>query len=48
VFYIIGVIIFGMRKPNFHRHFGHHEIWHLLVMGGNALHFVAIARVLSS
>jgi hemolysin III len=47
VLYIIGVIVYGMRKPNFNRHFGHHEIWHLLVLGGNALHFIAIARVLN-
>jgi hemolysin III len=40
--YLTGVVIFGLEKPNFHRHFGHHEIWHLLVMAGSLVHFVAI------
>jgi hemolysin III len=46
--YIIGVIVFGLQKPNFNRYLGHHEIWHLLVLGGSTLHFVAMARFLGS
>ena len=42
VCYLIGVVIFGLEKPNFYRHFGHHEIWHLLVMAGSIVHFTAI------
>lgn len=42
IFYLIGVVIFGLEKPNFYRHFGHHEIWHLLVMAGSFVHFIAI------
>ena len=41
--YTIGAVIFAIRKPNFHKHFGHHEIWHLFVMGGSAFHFIAAA-----
>lgn len=40
--YMLGALIFGIRRPNFHPHFGHHEIWHLCVLGGSALHFAAI------
>ncbi len=43
VVYTLGAVIFAIRRPNFHPHFGHHEIWHLFVMGGSALHFVAAA-----
>lgn len=42
VVYTIGAIIFALQRPNLHRHFGYHELWHLFVMGGNALHFMAI------
>lgn len=41
VVYTIGAIIFALERPNLHKHFGHHEIWHLFVMGGNALHIIA-------
>jgi hemolysin III len=39
---MIGVLVFGLEKPNFHRHFGHHELWHLLVLAGSAVHFTVI------
>jgi hemolysin III len=42
IFYLIGVVVFGLEKPNFYHHFGHHELWHLLVMGGSSVHFIAI------
>lgn len=41
--YTTGAVIFALQKPNFHRHFGHHELWHLFVLGGSILHFIAIA-----
>ncbi|MEO8609802.1 MAG: hemolysin III family protein [Chloroflexota bacterium] len=41
-FYLIGVVVFGLEKPNFYRYFGYHEIWHLLVMAGSFIHFIAI------
>ena len=41
--YTAGAVVFALQKPNFHRHFGHHELWHLFVLGGSILHFIAIA-----
>lgn len=44
--YLIGAIIYALRKPNIHVHFGHHEVWHLLVMTGTGIHFAVIVRYL--
>lgn len=41
-FYLVGAVIFGLEKPNIHRYFGHHELWHLLVLSGSLVHFAAI------
>jgi hemolysin III len=43
IVYTLGAVIFALRKPNLHRHFGYHELWHLFVIGGSACHFVAAA-----
>jgi hemolysin III len=40
--YTLGAVIYALRRPNFHRYFGHHELWHLFVLGGSTLHFVAV------
>jgi hemolysin III len=38
--YTIGAVIYSSRKPDpFPGRFGHHEIWHLLVLIGSACHF---------
>jgi hemolysin III len=42
----IGAVIFGAKKPNPHPLFGHHEIWHVCVLLGTGLHFIAIALYL--
>jgi hemolysin III len=47
VCFLTGAIIFGIERPNLHRHFGHHELWHLLVLGGSVFHFAAIVRVIA-
>jgi len=40
VAYTIGAVIYSSRHPDpFPGRFGHHEIWHLLVMAGSACHF---------
>jgi len=40
VAYTIGAIIFSRERPNpFPGVFGHHEIWHLLVLVGSGCHF---------
>jgi hemolysin III len=37
LFYTVGSVIFNTGKPNpWPPHFGHHEIWHLMVLAGNA------------
>ncbi len=41
--YTIGFIIYYTRRPNpWPDVFGHHEIWHLFVMGGSFCHFLFI------
>jgi hemolysin III len=44
--YSVGAVIFATRWPNFHKHFGFHEVWHLFVLAGSALHFVAVLVIL--
>lgn len=39
--YTIGAVIFAIKRPNFHEHFGYHEVWHLFVLAGSAFHFAA-------
>jgi hemolysin III len=38
--YTIGAVIYSRQQPDpFPGRFGHHEIWHLLVLAGSACHF---------
>jgi hemolysin III len=40
VAYTLGAVIYSGRRPDpFPGRFGHHEIWHLLVLAGSACHF---------
>lgn len=40
VAYTIGAVIYARQRPDpFPGRFGHHEIWHLLVMTGSACHY---------
>jgi hemolysin III len=40
VAYTAGAVIYSRRRPDpFPGRFGHHEIWHLLVLAGSACHF---------
>jgi hemolysin III len=44
--YILGAIIYALKKPNpFPKYFGHHEIFHLLVIAGAFFHFLVINRL---
>lgn len=46
--YTIGAVIYGIKKPNpIPEWFGHHEIWHLFVMGGTFAHFWAFYAYLA-
>ena len=40
--YTVGAIIFAVQRPNPFPGFGHHEIWHLLVLLGSGCHFAFI------
>ena len=37
--YTVGAVIFALERPNPRPWFGHHEIWHLLVLVGSGCHF---------
>jgi hemolysin III len=38
--YTVGAVIFARERPDpFPGRFGHHEIWHLMVLAGSACHF---------
>jgi hemolysin III len=44
--YTAGAIIYAFKRPDpFPRVFGFHEIWHMFVLGGSALHYAAIAAL---
>jgi hemolysin III len=46
VTYTLGAIVYVLKRPNpFPRVFGFHEIWHLFVLGGSAMHFAAVAAL---
>lgn len=40
--YSIGGLIYAIKKPNFHRLFGFHELWHVFVLVGTLFHFLAL------
>jgi hemolysin III len=40
--YTLGAVIFAIERPNLHRYFGHHELWHVFTLGGSAVHFLAV------
>lgn len=43
VFYTAGTVMFAVKKPRlFPRVFSYHELFHLMVIAGSALHFLAI------
>jgi hemolysin III len=44
VAYTVGAVIYTRQRPDpFPGRFGHHEIWHLLVLAGSACHFAFMA-----
>lgn len=46
IFYIIGAVIYAMKKPDISKSFGFHELFHILVLLGTASHFYAIYKYL--
>lgn len=44
--YTVGAVVYASRRPNpWPRTFGYHEVFHLLVIGGAALHYASVAFV---
>lgn len=43
VFYTIGGVIYAIKKPNLSKNFGFHEIFHIFVLLGSFVHFLAVA-----
>jgi hemolysin III len=49
IFYTAGAIMFGLRKPDpVPTVFGYHEVWHGMVIGGSACHYVLILSLVLS
>ena len=49
LFYTAGAIVWALRWPDpAPRVFGFHEVFHLLVIGGSALHFAVVVRIVAS
>ncbi len=47
--YTLGSIVFVLERPDpWPRWFGHHEIWHLFVLGGAAAHFMFMVQLLDT
>lgn len=42
VFYTIGGIIYGIKKPNLSESFGFHELFHVFVLLGSLCHFLCV------
>ncbi|MCX5751851.1 MAG: hemolysin III family protein [Candidatus Saganbacteria bacterium] len=40
--YTLGGIIYAFKKPNLGKYFGFHELWHIFVLSGSFLDFLAI------
>ncbi len=41
--YTVGAVVYAIKRPDpLPRIFGFHEIWHMFVLGGSALHFAAV------
>jgi hemolysin III len=44
VTYTLGAVVYACKRPDpYPQRFGFHEIWHLFVLAGSALHFAAVA-----
>jgi hemolysin III len=43
--YTVGALIYAIERPDpFPNVFGHHEVFHIFVLAGSALHFVFMSR----
>lgn len=44
IFYTIGAIIYGLKKPNLNKYFGFHELFHIFILLGSFCYFWFIFR----
>lgn len=47
VIYSIGGVIYILKKPNFHKLFNYHDLWHIFVLLGAFFHFLALLLVVA-
>lgn len=47
IFYLVGAVIYAIKKPNLSKDFGFHELFHIFVLFGTIGHFWAIYKYLS-
>jgi hemolysin III len=45
IVYTVGALVFMLKRPNLHRFFDHHALWHIFVLAGSALHFAVVLAV---
>jgi hemolysin III len=49
ILYMTGAVVYALRRPDpAPRVFGYHEVFHLLVIAGAALHFALVARLVTT
>ncbi|MFA5742467.1 MAG: hemolysin III family protein [Candidatus Paceibacterota bacterium] len=46
-FYTVGAVIYILKKPNFNKYFGFHELFHFFILAGTLAHFWCIYCYLS-
>jgi hemolysin III len=46
IIYSAGAVIFALQRPNFHKYFNFHDLWHIFVLAGSGIHFGVIFRYL--
>lgn len=44
IFYTVGAVIYAIKKPNFSKYFGFHEIFHIFILAGSISHFWMMFR----
>lgn len=45
IFYIVGAIIYAIKKPQISYYFGFHELFHIFIMLGSFFHYLAVLKI---
>ena len=40
--YLVGTVVYSLDRPNLHRHFRAHDLWHIFVMAGSVFFFTVV------